>query len=261
MTIPARHLDEHRLSELVDGAGSGADREHVEGCTECRARLGEMQDVIRMVASAPAVSEAKREEAVQAALAEFNHVQEAGASGQLPGVADLDAHRAKRRRLMGIRSAAAAAALVTIGGVSALVAETGSGTRHVASKTAASVPRATAGSGSVTGGSGQSGSAGSAVSQLPDLGSIGGDAQLIGALKASSPSPPSAEPFASSQQAQSAKNASCQAPAVSNGSPVLVATLTWKGTPALAFVYSTQQRRTAIVESSATCKVLATVTY
>ena len=64
------HLDDDRLSALLDGAGTDADRAHLAGCDRCAERSEALQTVADLVASPPAAPPvATRDAAVAAALA------------------------------------------------------------------------------------------------------------------------------------------------------------------------------------------------
>ena len=270
MTNPTPHLDDQSLSDLVDGTGPDYHRDHVDTCAECKARLDAFREVARMVSSTPSIPEEKREHAVEAALADLDNVSADGGSGFVPAVADdLAARRAartRRRRGIAVRVAAAAAVFLTIGGVSALVVEGGGRTTH---------PASTARPGTHT--SGGAGSAGGAISgaaasgqgaageteQVPSLGKIDTPGQLVAAIRSANPTPAPLSAALPARSYSPTSDTRCVAPAppTTGGSLTLEATLVWKGTPALAFVFATSQRNTAVVEGTATCKVLATVSY
>ncbi len=272
MTSPTPHLGEQSLSDLIDGSGSDADRDHVETCAECKAHLDALRDVAQMVTAPPLVSETKRADAVEAALAEFDRMGADGGSRKIPLLADLAAHRAeraRRRRGVAVRAAAAAAVLIAIAGVSTLVAEGGGNTTHSASTASrGTFPSAKSGStgGGVNGqeGAGAAGvaqSAAGATGQVPSLGNIDSPGQLVAAIRSANPAPAPLSAAQPTGDSFSTLNSHCEAPPTPGGDLTLEATLVWKGAPALAFVFATSQRHTALVEANATCKLLATVSY
>ncbi|MGH9125145.1 MAG: hypothetical protein ACRDZ8_10530, partial [Acidimicrobiales bacterium] len=52
MTPP--HLDDERLSAVLDGAGEAGDVAHLSSCADCGSRLEGWRRVARMVAALPA---------------------------------------------------------------------------------------------------------------------------------------------------------------------------------------------------------------
>ena len=267
MTTPTPHLDDQSLSDLVDGTGPHHDRDHVDTCAECKARLEALQEVARMVSSTPAVPEAKRDQALEAAMAKFDDVSADRRSGTVPALADLAARRAertRRRRGTAVRVAAAAAVFLTIGGVSALLVEGGGSTTHPAST---ATPGTRTGEQSTAGGLSGAAASGQATAggteQVPSLGRIDSADQLVAAIRSPNPAqgPLSAAQPASSYSPNSDTRCVAPPPPTAGGSLTLEATLVWKGTPSLAFVFATPQRNTAVVEATATCKLLASVSY
>jgi hypothetical protein len=266
----ADHLDDDRLSDLIDGAGSDADLAHIAHCEGCKVRWEAWRELSRAVSAIPRASDEQREAAIQAALSG------AGAHGdQTSGTSAVDlALLRKRRRVRVISQAAAAAAAVAlIAGVSAaLVSGGGGGTSHQA-RTAAPTTRPAGGASSGSASSPSAAAPAAPVSPLPTLGNVNSAAELVTALKAtnvsatsgaaagasaagsSSPAPASAVKPSSSGQA------SCAPPPNQDGSLDEEATLVWKGTPAVAFVYSSPKGHRAVVESDSSCKVLAAVPY
>ena len=266
MTNPTPHLDDQSLSDLLDATGPHHDRDHVDTCAECKARLDALQEMTRMVSSTPAIPEAKREQALEAAIAEFDDVSADRRSGTVI-TADLGARRAeqiRRRRGTAVRVAAAAAAFLTIGGVSALLVEGGGSTTHPASTaTPGTRNGAQSTAGGVSGAAASGPASAGATEQVPSLGRIDSAGQLVAAIRSANPA---GGPLSAAQPASSYSPTSdthCVAPPTPTpgGSFTLEATLVWKGTPSLAFVFSAPQRNTAVVEATATCKLLASVSY
>lgn len=271
MSRQADHLDDDRLSDLIDGAGSDADRAHIAHCESCRVRWEAWREVSRAVSAIPRASDEQREAAIQVALSR------AGAHGDdTSGISVVDlAVRRKRRRVRVVSQAAAAAAAVAlIAGVSAALVSGGEGgTRHQASTGAPTTRPA----GGASGGSASSPSAAAPaipVSPLPTLGNVNSAAELVTALKATNVSATSGSAAAGGSAAGSSGpapasavkpsslgQASCAPPPNQDGSLDEEATLVWKGTPAVAFVYSSPKGHRAVVESDSSCKVLAAVTY
>ena len=262
----AAHLDDERLSDLIDGTGTDQDLAHVADCDQCRGRLESWQYATKAVSALPPVSEERREAAIEAAL---SHVGDR--TGDQVEVIDLDARRRRRHFGLAARLATAAAAVGLIAGVSsALVSSGGGGSPHPTA-TAALPPvlalgdvnnsadlvaalKGTAGSTAVKGtGGAASVGAGASSEGIAQSGSAGGTAGTANGTVT-----PAAAPAATPSALEQTP---CSPPAKRGGSLSERATLLWKGTPAVTFVYSVSNRHTAVVESSTTCKVLATVTY
>ena len=262
----AAHLDDERLSDLIDGAGTDHDVAHIADCDQCRARLESWRYATKAVSTLPPASEERREAAIEAALSRVGD-----RTDEEDEVIDLDARRRRRHFGLAARLATAAAAVGLIAGVSsALVTSGGGGSTHPTST--AALPRVvalgdvnnsnelvaalkgTGGSTALGGTAGEgSGAAGASSEGLAQSGSAGGTAgTAIGSVT------PAAAPAA---KLSAPGQTPCSPPAKRYGSLTERATLVWKGPPAVTFVYSVSNRHTAVVESSATCKVLATVTY
>lgn len=264
MSRPVPHLDDERLSDLIEGEGSEADLRHAELCAECRSRLDAWRDAIRAVAAPPTISETRRAAAVEAAVAA---VPRAGAiqARDDKQILDLDGHRKRTRRATTVRVAAAAAAVAAIAGVSTVVATSGGKSSH---RTITASPT------TYQTGVGQ---AGGASSEAPtpvaptvgrtDIGSIDSTAQLVAALEAAGTSRTSSGPaFSGAAASAGAKpaslgTASCPETSVAGGTLVTEATLAWKGTPAVAFVYADPHGHVALVKAAVSCTLLATASY
>lgn len=257
------HLDDERLSDLIEGDGSEADLRHAELCDECRARLDAWRDAVRAVAAPPTVSEARRAAAIEAAVAAFPRSDIVPPRGDKQ-VVDLDGHRRRTRRATTVRVAAAAAAVAAIAGVSTVVATSGGKASH---RTITASPTTyQTGVGQAGGVSSEATAPVAPTTGRTDIGSIDSTAQLVVALEAAgtgttSPSPASAGAAASGAKPASPGRASCPATSVAGATLVSEATLVWKGTPAVAFVYADPHGHLALIKAGVSCSLLATASY
>jgi hypothetical protein len=253
------HLDDDRLSDLIDGIGSDNDRVHVRHCESCRARWEAWRDVSRAISTIPPGSDERREAVIEAALA---HMAIHGEAASETLVVDL-AQRRKRRRLRVATQAAAAAAVVALfAGVSAaLVAGGGGRASHQASTAAPTTQHAASSGAAAASPSEAAPAAPTRSSPLVALGDINTDAQLVTALRATNVSATSGSAASSGPKPSSFGQTSCAPPPNQAGSPNEEATLVWKETPAVAFVYSSPKGHTAVVESDSGCRLLTTVSY
>ena len=264
MSRPGPHLDDERLSDLVDGGGSESDVRHVELCAECRSRLDAWHEAVGAVGMPPSISEARRAAAVEAALAAVPESDDVPARDNKK-ILDLEGRRRRGRRVTTVRVAAAAAAVAAIAGVSAAVANGGGNPSH---------HTVTASPTTYQTGAGQSGGASSAApapfapaATITDIGRIDSTAQLVTALLAAATTGTSLGAAASGTgasggvEATPQRTSSCPATSVAGGTLVTEATLVWKGTPAVAFVYTTPHGHVALVSADAGCRLLATVPY
>ena len=264
MSSPVPHLDDERLSDLIEGGGSEADLRHAELCAECKTRLDAWRDAVRAVATPPTISETSRVAAVEAAMAAVSR------SGVVPArdnqqVVDLDGHRKRSRQATTVRIAAAAAAVAAIAGVSAVVANGGG---HASHRTVTASPTTyQTGTGQAAGGSSGAGLPLAPPASRTDIGSIDSTAQLVTALEASGTTGASSGAAFSGAAASAGANptslgsASCPATSVAGGTLVTEATLVWKGTRAVAFVYANPRGHVALVKAIVGCKLLATASY
>jgi hypothetical protein len=105
MTATPAHLDDSRLSAVVDGKAPAADLAHTEGCERCRTRLAALRAAAALVASPPPPPDpARREAAIAAAL------------DALPGRSPHPLVP-RRRPAWIVPAAAAVAALAALGGL------------------------------------------------------------------------------------------------------------------------------------------------
>jgi anti-sigma factor RsiW len=255
MSGTAPHLDDEKLSELLDGGGTTAEMDHAASCPECGTRLDAWRDAVRAISNPLLVQESHREQAIAAALSQFD----AGSGTSDVPVVDLAKRRKRRRAALGMRVAAAAAAVAAIGGVSAVVIQSGGTTNHAAS-TAAPNTKASSANG-VSGGASQGALAPSSSPTVLNLGEIDGNGQLVAALTAPRITPTYGGVAPSSPSPSAPASTSCPGRPNVSGSLEAEATLQWKGTPAIALVYKNGQGHTAVVEASDTCDVLTTVSY
>ena len=253
------HLDEHRLSSLIDGEAPAADVEHAARCPACHARLDAWQQMHAIVAAPPPAPPAEqREAAIAAAMAVV----------PLPAAEPTPLDERRHRwvgHLIGARAAAIAAVVVLAAGVGVAAADLAgrSGTNHssVASR-----------AGSVNG---IAPSVPAPVSASPvlglSLGSVSSPRQLVAAIGGqlapgglSAKAPPAAT--ASPVEPAAEPSPTCQSTASHLGAagsvqPVLIAGVTYGGTPATVFVFPMGSRHVAVVTGDAGCRMLARVRF
>ncbi len=269
------HLDDGRLSALLDGEAGSADAAHAAACARCAARAAAWREARRLVATSPAVlSPWQRDIAVAAAL------------GAVPAAGDeqvplAGAHPGARRRQRARRLVTPAAAAVLIGALVAgavVAASHGGGSSskspaagvHVAAPSAAgrSPSGTAAGPASPNGpnaGPVAGGPAGHAAGRPAALGSFSGTAPLVRALSsalggAAATTTTPAVPGGSGPWA----GLSCayKAPSAAGvGLALWGATLDYDGMPAQVFVFTRDGRRLAVVLADAGCAVLARVSF
>lgn len=262
------HLDDERLSALLDGVAEPSDAAHADGCPECAARLAGWSQARRLVAVAPAVaSEGQRDAAVQAALAAFDSSERAGGSGPI----DLGA--ARRRRLAGISggrgaAAAAAAAIVLVAGMAFGLSRIGhEHTTATSARSSEAASSTTAKAAAPSPPAGASASQARGVGAGPDsaspaqgsLGSFSDMAALIQNLRAQAPAARTPNVLYNSAMTSLGR---CRAPFAAAGvsantSPEKVATLEYDGTQAEVFVYAMPHSHIVVVVNASTCGVLA----
>lgn len=263
MSRPVPHLDDERLSDLVEGGGSEADLRHAEICAECGFRLDAWHDAVRAVATPPTISETTRTAAVEAAVAALPR-SNGVATSDVKQVADLDGHRKRSRGAFAVRVAAAAAAVAAIAGVSTVVANGGGNASH---RTVTASPTTYhAGVGQAGGASSEAPVPPAPTSRSTDIGRIESTAQLVTALEAASTTTPPSPAFSGVAASAGAKPTSlgpapCPATSLDGGTLVIEARLVWKGTPAVAFVYANPRGHVALVKENVSCRVLETASY
>lgn len=234
------HLDDDRLSALVDGVAEPEDAAHAASCLECGARLAAWQAVVSRVAADPVVPDDGRlDQAVAAAL-------DAGTDGS---VTDLSEVR-RRRGLRPPAAAGVAAALVLLAGLNFGLAQIGSGSNHHNSTTSAGAAAPAAGNGA-------SGSTGKAP-VARNLGSFESTTALVPAVKAlveptrGSPALFGPSSTVATPSAAGAVSRSCPAPVQNtlNRPFVAEANLTFKGVPSIVSVFTGAGGHTAVVTST-----------
>ena len=245
------HLDDEALSAAIDGDVEAAALDHVAACPACRNRLEALRAVASAVSTPPAPRPAADvDRAIAAALdAGLAPAATPGAKhGRAPVVALF-------QRRSAIAALAAAAVIVLAAGITGALRWGGSSSRPSASVSLArpgakpfqstGAPEAAAGS--------AAGSAGAALAG-PDLGAQSDPAVVAGLVRARiggagvapgarANGPQAGGTAASPAPAVPPSELACapeaaQAAGVSATSPLrLVASLVWRGQPALAFVF------------------------
>lgn len=274
--MSAPHLDDEMMSAVIDGEASAADLNHAETCEECASKVAAWRGAIALLkaAPAPAVSEARRDHAIEAALAELD----------APAVADLAEHRRRRLAAFGPgRVAAAAAAVAAVAGLALGVTQLNGGgspkastaSRAPAAKSAAptTFPQILGGAASGTENGTSSGgvaagptvNAPTAASPLADLGKVASVDQIAPLLRAQVARTPHAPTqYASAQTTQGCQAAarrSAGAPATS--APVLEATVTYQGRTYLATVFPATAKGSYLyaVQAESGCRLLTTGSF
>jgi len=268
------HLDDDRLSALIDGAGDPADIEHAEGCPSCRARLDTWREVRGWLAADPPAPDAtRRDAAVAAALA------------AVPSEVVPLAPRRRPPVLIGA-VAAVAAAVILVAVIALAVSGHGrksggrlSAARPPAAKVAPRPAPAASSAGAARAGEGNANSAGGASgggtssgafspAASPPLGDYQGPGALVAALRpaltgaaAETYSVPAADGVASPGFGVCVAPATSAAGQHAGTKPVLEATLTYLGSPAQVFVFPDATRHVAVVTRVPGCALLADVTF
>jgi hypothetical protein len=280
---PTSHLDDDRLSALLDGEAGAVDVQHADGCPDCRRRVAAWRATTATLAVQPEpVAAVQRQAAVEAAV---KAAAEAGLAAVEPARTPppdqpipLVDHRRRWAAFSWTRSAAAVAAVVLVAGIAVAISHIGDGGPNPSS-TAAGVTRPPAGSqaGPAAGTAGQSSASAAPVVNVA-LGSFQNPAGVVAALQVqlgqlgSTSTAPSAQRSASPSTAGPPPEAAgvpppCQAPAVSGAKatpqsiPVLDATLTYRGSPARAYVFMVADRHAVAVVGVPGCRLLAVATF
>jgi len=254
---PDRHLDDEQLSALLDGLAQPDDVAHAGSCTECSARVAAWRDAVRLVAVPPADPPlVTREAAIRAALS-------AGSEATASTGTVTPIRRSWRRSVAdhGRGVAAAAAALLVVAGLSTAVAVDSSS--HGSSKSTASVAKPTTAGASSPSGARVPGASAAPASGV-NLGAMADASSVAAALRAevnasSAPGPSGAASTSEHSLAVSCETQAAEA-AGATGSPVVQANLTYQGTPAEAYVFVVAGKDVAVVERSAGCVPLVTLT-
>jgi hypothetical protein len=282
------HLDDDRLSALIDGEATPDDLAHAAGCSECSTLVAAWREASQLVASPAAPPPAaQRDAAVEAALNAA--VAPAAAPDDDPGPGPVSLatrrYRAKRRApraVIGSRIAAAAAAVIVIAGLAVAVDHSGgssskssSAAGPAASQSTTQVPAVTP-STRVTPSTvpqpntrGTFGStSGTASSGRPQaLGSYQSPASLVAPLRAALARTPSASNSTAQQAPSPVGLARCQSGAAadagvkSSSVPALVASLTYQGAPAQVFVFTGGTGHVAVVVSGPGCVLLTHLAF
>jgi predicted anti-sigma-YlaC factor YlaD len=227
----APHLDDGALSAALDGAPSSqAEQAHLSGCPTCQARL----EQIAAVAEAVGVPVPRRPvDEVNAAIQHALAPPGSRASAPLGAMQTRRRPTSRRSRRWFEAAGAIAAAAVLIGGVAALLGRGG-----------ASNPASKASSGAAVSESASTVVSGQAAVGVGDLGEQSDPTQLARLvtirLAAVSPSPSNA----GAAQPSTDTETSCVGPArgaaglpADHGVPRLVASLHWRGQPAVVYVF------------------------
>jgi negative regulator of sigma E activity len=247
------HLDDGRLSALIDGEAPAGDLEHATACPECGARVAAWQETRRLVAAAPEAPPAERREAALAAA-----LAEAGQA--VTPVASLPDRRGRLARWA--RGALAVAAVLALAGVVAGVTHTGGSNNNARSSSAGAGTTAGQASGPSTG----SPSTGS--QPVAHLSAVDGPEPLVASLRSalSRPSTGQSTPGTATAGSDAAVEA-CLRPAAADAHlpggtrPALEASLTYRGTLAGTFVFDSGSQHVAVVLAEAGCRLLADVTF
>jgi anti-sigma factor RsiW len=260
---PTAHLDDGRLSALLDGEASADDVQHADGCPECRTRVASWRAVTTKLVVQPGPVPAQRDAAVEAALAAI----EAAVSSSPDRSRPLAGHRRRRAAFSWPRLAGAVAAAVGVAGIAVTISHLGGGGSGPAS-TAAGVTRPQAASPAARASATPSQNsasvvptAGVALGSYQDpggvvaavrdwLGSRSGAASTPGATPGPPPAAAAVPPPCLTQAASRAKVAP-------QSVPVLDATLTYRGSPARAYVFAVAGRHTVAVVAEPGCGLLA----
>jgi hypothetical protein len=253
------HLDDERLSAVVDGLADPDDAAHAASCPDCQAQLQRWRRALGQLTAHPEPTPdvTRREAAITAALAENN----AGIEG------------ARKRRRPGPSSVAAlAAAVLVVAGLAFGVSQVGGGStkgtdasagRSAATTGAGGSPAIVPAASTPSTTEVQAQASSNAATALENLGSIDTPAGLVatlrrastGATKSSPPGPPLA------RTTTCLANPAAEASVPSGAAPAFQAALTYKGQPATVWVYTIKTGHVAVVESDSSCALLAKISY
>lgn len=260
MTSP--HLDDERLSDLIDGVATPTDVDHVAGCADCRARLAAWEAGLRLVADKPVAPDAVRDAAVAAALAAADEPE---AEPDVAPIVPLTA----RRRVRWARAVAGVAAAVLVVGVAYAAVHGNHSQQHgtvsgaAASELPASASTTAPGHGTFSGSTTEpnSSSAGGASGAQVSLGAFTTVTALGGALR---PLIGSAG-VSAVPSGFSANRSHCPVPTADSGLPgaplVLTRSLEYQSTPANVYVFASSGSYAAVVISTASCAILTRFTF
>jgi hypothetical protein len=275
------HPDEELLSALLDARRFAVDgqpaedvTDHVTGCEICQHRLARLAEVVAAVAApVPPPPEAVREAAISRALATETARGEEAVGGQ---VARIDRRLAMPRgRQLARVLGAAAIVLALLGALPVLLSKSSSpksaSTASRATGTLAAPATTAAGaSGTTTFGAATAPGPQDRLAAGADLGAQSDLVQLAHQVDQSLAAASTTSPQASSATKNSSVGvgpAALPCEAVAAGSagagggagsatPIYAASLTWKGTPADVYAFTTPAGRQAVVVSRADCRIL-----
>jgi anti-sigma factor RsiW len=259
------HLDDERLSALVDDEASAGEEAHAATCPDCAARAAAWRSARDALALAPdPPSAAERAAAVTAALTLADGM---GPAVGPPGPPGPPVRLAGRRPPPGrrVRIAAGVAVLAAISGVSLAVTR-GGGSSHTTSGTSVSAPAgpAAAHSASVSAGPAGTGSAGTGGAQaVVTLPGDQGPATLVAALRAALRVTPATEDIRPAPPAwrRCLAVAATHAALPPDSTPALQVSLTYRGAPAQAYVFGSARAHIAEVVATPGCSWLAGVRF
>jgi hypothetical protein len=298
---PGPHLDEDRLSALIDGEATAEDEQHVLACAGCGAKLEAWRTTLgRLTDPVPLLDATQRDVAVEAALTAaassppsgtVGSPEEAGSPGQAgpPGEAgssgevgspeeagsapavgaaapvSLSYRRRGAARLLRPRVAAAVAAVLVIAGVVVALYHPGGGSDHPTAAPVTSVVPSSGASALVPSGVPATGGAGI------DLGAYQDPAALVAAVRARvdgsslpaprSPAASGVAPALPPGPTPCLSQARAYAGVLADSAPALAATATYRGEPARVFVFQAARGHTVAVVGVPGCRLLATATY
>jgi hypothetical protein len=273
---PTPHLDDEQLSALLDGEASAGDVQHADGCPDCRQRVASWRATIEKLAVRPGpVAAVQRQAAVEAAVKAGLAAVEPAPTPSPDQPIPLADHRRRRAAFSWPRLAASVAAVVAVAGIAVAISHIG-GDGPNPSSTAAGAARPTAGSRAApaSGSPGQSSSS-SAPTVIVALGRYQDPGGVVAALRArldstsgtASIQPTATVPSPNPQPVAAATPAPCLAQAVSGAKaapqsiPVLDATLTYRGSPARAYVFDVADGHAVAVVGVPGCRLLAAATF
>jgi negative regulator of sigma E activity len=275
------HLDEDRLSALLDGQATRQDLQHVDRCRECTERLAAWQDVAFRLAVDPSTPDApQRDEAVRAALAAVVAANPAVAtslsSGSSPSpdpappagarVAPLKQRHQRwttRTRVLVVAGGIAAAIAVAAAAVG--VSGSGGGGPGPASNAAGPTESPVASSLPPAGAGAAAPRASGPPAGLGDLGALQTSSSLVGALQSRLMA--GAASSAAGTAPGPAARPPCQAEAAAGAGvapqtpPQLEATVTYRGESAEAYVFPAGGRWVAAVVGLPGCGLVTVVRF
>jgi hypothetical protein len=263
------HLDDDELSAVLDASdATGGRLDHLGSCDQCAARLGDLRRVAALVAVPPEIDELVRVRAIRSAMAAYDEAHPP------PELAHSD-RSGGRWGSIALRAAAAAAVIALAAGAVELVrAGHGSSSHSSSASSATSVPGHNPAAGTVnpqsepTSTVPESAAASSGASEGPIYavlnappGARGGFDSPAAVVAAVEPELPSRASTAPSPSAPTTVVTSCVSQAAGASSepgaaPVYIASLSYSGRAALAFVFATAGGHTLVVVATSDCVLL-----